>query len=196
MIAVVIGSDRDISEQAAAIRQHIIRAGQDETTTFLFMIILGIVALLVATTAFGLVARLSLLLVLTAVCPLALACHALPATDTLARMWWRSFAGCLAIPVLQAFCLQAGVAMFLDQSNLLPMIGIPIGGDQAELVNLLVVMVILWTTVKIPGLVRKHVLRGGGGRATVLGALVRLVVVQQITRAVPGLGRAAKAVRT
>ncbi len=180
LVTALYGSDRDISDQAAAIRQHIIRAGQDESTTFLFMIILAVVAVLVATTAFGLIVRLSLLLVLTAVCPLALACHALPATDGLARLWWRSFAGCLAIPVLQAFTLQAGVAMFLDQSNLLPMIGIPIGGDQAELVNLLVVVVILWTTVRIPGLVRKHVTRGG--QHNVAGAFIRLVLVHQLTR--------------
>jgi hypothetical protein len=180
LVTALYGSDRDISDQAAAIRQHIIRAGQDKSTTFLFMIILAVVTVLVATTAFGLIVRLSLLLVLTAVCPLALACHALPATDGLARLWWRSFAGCLAIPVLQAFTLQAGVAMFLDQSNLLPTIGIPIGGDSAELVNLLVVVVILWTTVRIPGLVSKHVTRSG--QTNIAGLVVRMVLVQRLSR--------------
>jgi hypothetical protein len=50
--------------------------------------------------------------------------------------------------------------------------------------NLLVLLVLLFTCVKIPGLMRRYVLRGGGGSgARVVGVLI----LQQLTR---GLGRA------
>lgn len=54
--------------------------------------------------------------------------------------------------------------------------------------NLFVVVVLLWTTVKIPGLVRRHI--STGGRPTnMLGMIVRVVLVQQISRTLPGAGR-------
>jgi TRAP-type C4-dicarboxylate transport system permease small subunit len=115
------------------------------------------------------------LLILTAVAPIALACHALPHTDGAARLWWRSFIGCLTIPVLQALTLTAGQWMLLDLSTMLPLLGIP--GDPAGIVNLLVVVVLLWTTLRIPTLVRTQFVASHSGRG---GAqIMRIVVVQQ-----------------
>jgi hypothetical protein len=61
--------------------------------------------------------------------------------------------------------------------------------------NLFVVMVLLWTTVKVPGLIRRYA-TSGGARPNFLGMIVRVVVVQQLTRGlrIPGAGRAARAV--
>jgi hypothetical protein len=59
--------------------------------------------------------------------------------------------------------------------------------------NLFVVMVLLWTTVKVPGLMRRYVTAGGRG-GNVLGAVVRVVVVQQLTRGlrIPGVRAVAR----
>lgn len=168
----------------AAIQTHI-RAGQDKTVPLLFLILVVVITVLIASTAFQMIARFIALLVMAAIAPLALACHALPQTDPIARLWWRSFTGCLVIPVAQAFFLTAGQWMLLDPSHLLPSLGLPI--DPGGVLNLFVVVVLLWTTVKIPGLMGRWVAQSGRGGSNVLGAVVRVVVVQQIARSVPGL---------
>ncbi|WP_280263213.1 hypothetical protein [Nocardia wallacei] len=46
--------------------------------------------------------------------PLALMCHALPVTEPIARWWWRSFAACLAIQVVQSLTLITAARVFLS----------------------------------------------------------------------------------
>ncbi|MGC4857575.1 hypothetical protein ACLQ24_30475, partial [Micromonospora sp. DT4] len=107
-----------------------------------------------AATACSVIVRFAVALVLTAVAPIALACHALPQTDGVARMWWRSYVAMLAIPVVQAFVLFAGQWMLLDTSTMLPLLGLPV--EPGGVLNLFVVMVLLWTTLKVPGLMRRY----------------------------------------
>jgi hypothetical protein len=165
---------------------HAAATDNSHVPALLFAIIALIVTVLLAATAFSLVVRFSTLLVLTAAAPLALACHALPQTDPVARMWWRSYFTMLAVPVAQAFVLFAGQWMMLDTRNMLPVLGLPM--DPGGVINMFVVMVLLWTTVKVPGLMRKFA-TSGGRSGNMLGAVVRVVVVQQITRGlrIPGL---------
>jgi len=77
--------------------------------------------------------------------------------------------------------------MLLDPNAALPTLGIP--NDPLAMANLFVVLVLLWTTVKIPGLVRQYVIQGGRGN-NFLGMIVRVVLVQQIGRSI-GLSRGA-----
>ncbi|GLI00653.1 conjugal transfer protein TrbL family protein [Phytohabitans aurantiacus] len=172
-----------------AIKTHVYAASSDKSglPAMLFAIVALLITVLLAMTAFSLVVRFSTLLVLTAAAPLALACHALPQTDGIARLWWRSYAGCLATPVLQAMMLQAGQWMLLDPQYMKPALGKFL--DPGPIFNLFVVMVLLWYTVKIPGLIGRYMSQSGSN-TSFLGAAVRVVVVQQLTRAVPGLGRA------
>jgi hypothetical protein len=165
-----------------AMKAHV-HAASDKTVPMLFAVIAAIITVLLATTTMSMLVRFAVLLVLATAAPLALACHALPQTDPLARLWWRAFAGCLAIPVLQAFTLQAGQWMLEDPAHLLPELGLPM--DPGAIVNMFIVIVLLWTTVKIPGLVRRYVTQGGRN-PNFLGMIIRVVVVQQLTR---GLGR-------
>ena len=165
-----------------AIGTHVRAGAESGLPVLLFVIIALLITVLLAATFFSLIVRFSTLLVLTAVAPLALACHALPQTDPLARLWWRSYAGCLAIPVLQAMTLQAGQWMLLDPRQMLPVIGLP--GEPGAVINLFIVMVLLWYTVRIPGLVGRLVSQGGGGRPGILGMIVRVVFVQRAVRAV------------
>jgi hypothetical protein len=165
-----------------AMKAHV-HAASDKTVPMLFAVIAAIITVLLATTTMSMLVRFAALLVLATAAPLALACHALPQTDPVARLWWRSFGGCLAIPVLQAFTLQAGQWMLEDPAHLLPELGLPM--DPGAIVNMFIVIVLLWTTVKIPGLVRRYVTQGGRN-PNFLGMIIRVVVVQQLTR---GLGR-------
>jgi small basic protein len=175
-----------------AIRAHI-STGQDKTAILLFVICAAIIAVLLAGTAFSVIVRFAVVLVLTAVAPLALACHALPQTDPVARLWWKAYAGVLAVPVVQGFTLYAGQWMLTDPQRMLPVLGLPV--DPGGVINLFVVMVMLWTTLRVPALMRRFVSAGGAGRGTnMIGAAVRVLVVQQATRSVPGLSRGLKAV--
>ncbi len=171
-----------------AVKNHL-HAASDKTVPLLFAVLATIIIVLVVSTAFSMIVRFAVLLVLTSIAPVALACHALPQTDPAARLWWRSFLGCAAVPTLQAVTLTAGHWMLLDPTHLLPVLGLPV--EPGEVLNLLIVIVLLWTTVRIPGLVRRYVTQGGRS-PNFLGAVIRVVVVQQLTRRVPGLGRAVR----
>jgi len=174
----------------AAIKQHTHAAAASQSAPLLVIVIIAIIAVLLAATTFSLIVRFSVLLVLTAAAPLALACHALPQTDPVARLWWRSFLGCLLVPVLQAFTLQAGQWMLLDPRHLLP--SLPVAGDPGSILNLFIVIVLLWTTVKIPGLVSRYVTQQRPSGFA--GQVVRVVVIQQGLRRL-GLAGFAKAAR-
>ncbi len=115
----------------------------------------------------------------------------MPQTDPAARLWWRAYLGVLGIPIVQGFFLFAGQWMLLDTSRMLPLLGLPV--EPGGVLNLFVVMVLLWTTARVPGLMRRFV-TAGGRSPNVLGAVVRVIVVQQLSRAIPGLGRGVRAV--
>ncbi|WP_213451216.1 hypothetical protein [Rhizomonospora bruguierae] len=186
-----LGGDGELRPAAvSAIKTHIL-AAQDKTSGILFCVCAVIILILLGSTAMSMITRFAVVLVLTAVAPIALACHALPQTDPVARMWWRAYGGTLAVPVAQGFTLYAGQWMLTDSSHMLFAFGLP--GD-GGVTNLFVIMVLLWTTVKVPGLIRRLVSQGGGKQPNFLGAVIRVVVVQQLSRAVPGLGRMTRAV--
>ncbi|MEV0003470.1 type IV secretion system protein [Micromonospora sp. NPDC050980] len=175
-----------------AIKTHI-TAGQDKIAVLLFVICVAIIGVLLASTAFSVIVRFAVVLVLTAAAPIALACHALPQTDPVARLWWKSYAGVLAVPIVQGFTLYAGQWMLTDPDHLLPVLGLPV--DPGGVINLFVVMVMLWTTLRVPALMRRYVSAGNsGGGMNVLGMAARVIVVQQVTRSIPGLGRGLRSV--
>jgi hypothetical protein len=172
-----------------AMRSHLTTPNQ--AGQVLLVVVFAVVVFLVGATAFQAVGRMGILLLLTAIAPIALAMHALPQTDPVARLWWRAYAGCLAVPILQAFTLYTGEWMLTDTHTMFP--ELPMAGDPFVVLNLLVVVVVLWTTVKIPGLMRRYVTTAGRS-PNVLGTVVRVVVVGQLSRSVPGLSRVARAV--
>jgi len=172
----------DVNRDSAlgAVKTHL-HAASDKTVPLLFAILAAIIVVLVVSTAFSMIVRFAVLLVLTSIAPVALACHVLPQTDPAARLWWRCFLGCAAVPTLQACSLTAGHWMLLDPAHLLPVFGLPV--EPGGVFNLLIVIVLLWTTVKVPGLVRRYVTQGGRS-PNVLGTVFRVVVVQRLTRVV------------
>jgi hypothetical protein len=115
--------------------------------TQLFLVLLGgAVAVLGVVLLVTCLIRAAVLLTLTAGAPLALACHALPQTDPLARLWWRAIIGCLATQVAQALVLIICVQVFFVP-NADTILGLPSGGG---LVDLLLCLVLLFILIKIP----------------------------------------------
>ena len=115
--------------------------------TQLFLVLLGgAIAVLGIVLLVTCLIRAAVLLTLTAGAPLALACHALPQTDPLAKLWWRAIIGCLATQVAQALVLIICVQVFFDP-NADTILGLPSGGG---LVDLLLCLVLLFVLIKIP----------------------------------------------
>jgi hypothetical protein len=183
--AAVTGQHLDGTGALDAMAAQVKAAATNPASPLLAAILIGVIAVLLATTAFALVSRFAGLLVLAVIAPIALALHALPQTDPVAKLWWQAVAGCLVTPILQAFTLQAGAWMLLDPQHMLPMLGLP--ADPGATANLLVVIVLLWTTVRIPSLVGRYL--NSGQRQSFLGMVVRVLVVQQGTRAVGAVAR-------
>lgn len=175
-----IASDQALSQ--------LLRVLTDELTTptaALLVTLVGLVIdVLVLMLLIGWIARFTALIVAVGIAPAALACHGLPWTETIAQAWWRTMGGLAATVVLQAVALHTSLAIFLDPDTNLPSYGLP--NDPTGLLNLIIIAVLLWVTVRIPSLIRRH-LTHAGTRPNVAAAIVRLVIVHQLTR---GLGTA------
>ncbi|MBS2547418.1 hypothetical protein KGQ19_11100 [Catenulispora sp. NL8] len=138
--------------------------------TQLFLVLLGgAVAVMGIVLLITCLIRAAILLTLTAGSPLALACHALPQTDPLARLWWRAIIGCLATQVAQALVLITSIQIFFDP-NADTILGLPSGGG---LVDLLLCLVLLFALIKIPIWTTRVVLGRGAMGATMVGRLAR-----------------------
>ncbi|WP_436778216.1 hypothetical protein [Yinghuangia sp. YIM S09857] len=84
----------------------------------LFLLLLVVVQFaVVVAVLLSFMVRTALVMLLAACAPLALACHASPATEGLARLWWRAFGGCLAIQLAQAVTLIVGVRTLYGQGD-------------------------------------------------------------------------------
>ncbi|MEU5726091.1 conjugal transfer protein TrbL family protein [Micromonospora sp. NPDC047738] len=177
------GTSAPTTEAVTFVRARIASAMTDQSAGLL----MAIIGLLIVVLMFMLVGtwlvRIGVLVVLAGVAPVALACYATPWTQGAAQLWWRTLLGCLATPTLQAVAFSAGINLLIDpESNLPILLGLP-GSDT---LNLLLVIVVLWVTIKIPGMVRRYASRAGSPNAG--GVLLRAVVIQGVTRHLP-LGR-------
>ncbi|WP_280314843.1 hypothetical protein [Nocardia wallacei] len=112
------------------------------------------------------VIRVAVTVILVVAAPLALMCHALPGLDQVARWWWRSFAACLAIQVVQSLVLVTSLRVFLTPG------GWNFFGPNANgIVGLIVGLALMGVLVKTPFWLLS-VLKVGQGR-TLAGSIVR-----------------------
>ncbi|WDQ02242.1 hypothetical protein PVK74_10690 [Micromonospora chalcea] len=177
------GTSAPTTEAVTFVRARIASAMTDESGALL----MAIIGLLIVVLMFMLVGtwlvRIGVLVVLAGVAPVALACYATPWTQGAADLWWRTLLGCLATPTLQAVAFSAGISLLIDpEANLPILLGLP-GSDT---VNLMLVIVVLWVTIKIPRMMRQYVTRTGS--PNIGGILLRAVFIQGVTRHLP-LGR-------
>jgi hypothetical protein len=166
-----------------AIQQQMNDGNGGISSALLFAVLAAIITFLFVAVAFSFLTRLGVLIIIAIVGPFALACYALPQLEPTAKLWWRALLGCLTVPLLQVLALQSGEMILLDPRSQGFLFGVPGSG----VMNLLIVVALLWICVKIPGLVRTHVMHSNG---TSFGAQVlRVMVIQRGLRVLPGAGR-------
>ncbi len=137
--------------------------------------------------------RVALLVLLFGIAPLAMVCHASPQTEGIAYTWWRAFAACLGLQVVQAVIVVGTVKVFLTPSGLV-LLGVP--ATASGLLGVLVCVTMLWLLIKVPGLMKQYVLAPMGmqsqGRG-LIGQLIQAFVMIKTLGAAAGLTGAAKA---
>ncbi len=155
----------------------------------MFFILLALFAvLLVLALAVIYAARLMLTVVLIAIAPLALACHALPQAEGIARWWWRAFAGILAIQSAQAVVLVAALRLFFTEqwTALAAPPGTVSSFDSIQLLCLLYIL------IRIPFWIGRKVW-SPGGRSPLRSAARFVFYAAVLRRIAPALsGRAAR----
>jgi len=90
--AALAGQGLDPHAAGQILRNVIYRAVAEGSIFFILLAVFAVVLVVVLTVIY--VARLMLTVLLIAMAPLALACHALPQTEGVARWWWRPSPGC------------------------------------------------------------------------------------------------------
>src|SRR6266545_604501 len=142
----------------------------------LLLVLVALVVVVLALVLVGCyVVRVALLVLLVVAAPLALACHALPQTEELARWWWRATAACLGVQVGQSLALVTALRVFFqaDRATVL-------GLGPARLVDLLVAVCLLWLLVRIPTWAGRMVFAGRPG--ALAGAAKSYVVYRLLRR--------------
>lgn len=160
---VLAGDGVDPHSAGAAIRE--LTATGPGASFFLILLQVALtVMVLVLLIAY--VIRVAVTVILVVAAPLALMCHALPGLDQVARWWWRSFAACLAIQVVQSLVLVTSLRVFLTPG------GWNFFGPNANgIVGLIVGLALMGVLVKTPFWLLS-VLKIGQGR-TLAGSIVR-----------------------
>ena len=165
-------SPEDVGLGLAALTIGVVATGS------IFTILIGlVVGVLVVSLLLVYVVRVAMVVILVAGAPLALACHALPQTEGLARLWWRSFVALLGVQVGQALVLVAAVRVFFAADGR-DTLGLSAAGS---LVDLLIVISLLYVLLRIPTWARKAAFSGRGGMRAV--QYVKHEVVHQGARA-------------
>ena len=173
-------------DPAAAMLRSLIERVIGEGGMFFILLALFAVALLLVLTIIY-VARLMLTVVLIAMAPLALACHALPQTEGFARWWWRAFAGILLIQSAQALVLVAAMRVFFTE-QWAPLIVGRLGDAGVPAFEGIQLLCLLYILIRIPFWIYRRVWSPGG--RSPLRSAVRFVfaaaVLRRLTPALSG----------
>jgi hypothetical protein len=158
----LMGNGVDPGQAANTLKGLVLKALTDANDLFMpFLALVAVVVGLLVLIVY--IARVMLLVLLAAAAPLALACHALPQSDGLARLWWRALAGVLAIQVAQSLVFATAVRVFFtsDQADLF---GFKSGKGTFDL---LLVICLLYILARIPSWVSQMIFRGGMRRSPI-----------------------------
>ncbi|MBC9718038.1 hypothetical protein H9Y04_36445 [Streptomyces sp. TRM66268-LWL] len=150
------------------------------------LIIAVIMIVLVLAVLIGYIVRVAIIALLAVAAPLALACHAHPVTEGVAKMWWRALAGCLTIQVAQSMTFIVALKLFFAPGATL--LGFP---KPSQLGTMLAGVALFWVLFKIPGWCLAGVFRNSPLSARLPGPLRMLQSVAMwrlMNRALPGAG--------
>ncbi|MBT8228521.1 MAG: hypothetical protein KJO75_23920 [Dactylosporangium sp.] len=155
-------------------------AGRNRGSNAILLLVIGLLlAVLTGMLLCGWYVRLGVLIALVAIAPVGLACHGLPATEGAAKLWWRSMLGCLGVVTIQAFALHSTLSVFSNPQANYPTLGLSL--DPLSLANLLIVVCMLWVTIKIPDMMRRFVTASGRSHNPV-GLVLRMMAIQTASR--------------
>ena len=122
--------------------------------------------------------RTAIVVLLVCAAPLLLLCHLFPQTESLAQLWWKAIAACLAVQVSQAIVLAAAVRVFFA-SSAGGGLGLTVTGS---VVNMLLCLCLLFVLVKIPFWARQLAFAGRGASTTV--RLAKVYAASRLIRTV------------
>jgi hypothetical protein len=184
--AALAGQGLDPAAAAAMLRSLTLRLLSSGGMFYILLALFAVLLVLVLAVIYA--ARLMLTVVLIVIAPLALACHALPQAEGIARWWWRAFAGILAIQCAQAVVLVAALRLFFTEQW--TALAAPPGSagsfDSVQLVCLLYIL------VRIPFWIGRKVW-SPGGRSPLRSAARFVFAAAVLRRIAPALsGRAAR----
>jgi hypothetical protein len=176
--AAIAGQGLDPAQAGAMLRSLTLRVLSSGGMFFVLLALFAVALVLVLAVVF--VARLMLTVLLIAVAPLALACHALPQTEGIARWWWRAFAGLLLIQSAQALVLVAAARVFLTEQwvSLTAPPGSVSGFDAIQL------LCVLYILARIPFWIGRRTMTAGGSRRGPLSSAARFAFAAVVLRRV------------
>ncbi|MEV0359359.1 hypothetical protein AB0H71_25215 [Nocardia sp. NPDC050697] len=163
LAAAVAGDGVDSGSAARALTELAV-TGNQSRGFFLLLNLALVVMLLVLLISY--VVRVTITILLIVAAPLALMCHALPGIDGVARWWWRSFAACLAIQVVQSLTLVTVLRVLLTPGG-----WHLFGPDANEIADTIVALALMFLLIKTPFWLLS-VLKIGQGRSFV-GSIAR-----------------------
>jgi len=192
--AALAGQGLDPAAAGAMLRSMVERVLASGGVFFVLLALFAVALVLVLTVIY--VARLMLTVVLIAIAPLALACHALPQTEGLARWWWRAFAAILAIQAAQAVVLTAAARLFFTEQWAALITGAAGGPGSALALDAVQLLCLLYILIRIPFWIGRRAWSGGrsplhsAARFVVAAAVLRRITpVLSGRRGAPGGGR-------
>ncbi|MEG8179369.1 hypothetical protein GZH49_12610 [Nocardia terpenica] len=113
-LAAALGGDGVSADSAAGALRSMMHVGTGSEMNLFATLMLTALAVVLVVLLITYVIRVAITIVLIVAAPLAMMCYALPATESVARWWWRSFSACLAIQVVQSLVLVTGLRVFLS----------------------------------------------------------------------------------
>jgi hypothetical protein len=178
--AALAGQGLDPARSAVLLRSLIERVVATAGLFFVLLAVFAIVLVVVLTVIYA--ARLMLTVVLIAVAPLALACHALPQTEGIARWWWRAFTGILLIQSAQAIVLVAAARLFFTEQWLSTITGLAAGSQAAVALDAVQLLCLLYILIRIPFWIGRRAWSGHGGGRSPIRSAARFVVTAAVLR--------------
>ena len=180
--AALAGQGLDPAAAARMLHALIVRVINSAGVFFALLAVFALALVLVLSVIY--VARLMVTVVLLAVAPLALACHALPQTEGIARWWWRAFAGVLAIQAAQAIVLTAALRLFFTEPWAVLVIG-SAGSPALGGFDAMQLLCVLYILIRIPSWIGRRV--WSGGHSPVRSAARYVVAAVLLRRITPAL---------
>ncbi|WP_157225066.1 hypothetical protein [Nocardia thailandica] len=157
------GNGVDSGSAADALTELAVTSNQSRGVFILLQLALSVMLLVLL---ISYVVRVTITILLIVGAPLALMCHGLPGLDGIARWWWRTFAACLAIQVVQSLTLVTVLRVLLTPGG-----WHVFGPDANEIADLTVALALMFILIKTP-MWLLSVLKIGQGRSF-LGSIVR-----------------------